>query len=100
MRKALKWTTRELAARLGVREEIVSPWEHDREPIGPGSKKLLHLMAVELPAENAPAVELNRRRILVDMQINPATPGRHVPLRLKSVRLKRNRKQERAYAIA
>ena len=45
MRKALKWTTRELAARLGVREETVSRWEHDREPIGPGSEKLLRLMA-------------------------------------------------------
>jgi DNA-binding transcriptional regulator YiaG len=100
MRKALKWTTRELAARLGVREETVSRWEHDREPIGPGSEKLLRLMAVELLAENAPAVELDRRRILLDMQIKPASPGRHVPLRLKSVQFKRNRKRERAYAIA
>ena len=100
MRKALKWTTRELAARLCVREETVSRWEHDREPIGPASEKLLRLIAVELLAENAPAVELDRRRILLDMQIKPASPGRHVPLRLKSVQFKRNRKRERAYAIA
>lgn len=100
MRKALKWTTRELAGRLGVREETVSRWEHDREPIGPGSEKLLRLMAVELLGENAPAVESDRRRILVDMQIKPATPGCYVPLRLKSVQMKRNRKQEQVYALA
>jgi DNA-binding transcriptional regulator YiaG len=100
MRKALKCTARELAARLGVREETISRWEHDREPIGPGSEKLLRLMAVELLAENAPAVEPDRRSILVNMRIKPAMPGRHVPLRLKSVQFKRNRKRERAYAIA
>ncbi len=100
MRKALKWTARELAARLGVREETISRWEHDREPIGPGSEKLLRLMAVELLAENAPAMEPDRRSILVNMRIKPAIPGRHVPLRLKSVQFKRNRKREQAYAIA
>ena len=72
MRKALKWTARELAARLGVREETISRWEHDREPIGPGSDKLLRLMAVELLAENAPAMEPDRRSILVNMRIKPA----------------------------
>jgi DNA-binding transcriptional regulator YiaG len=100
MRKTLKWTARELAARLGVREETISRWEHDREPIGSGSEKLLRLMAVELLAENAPAVQPDRRGILVNMRIKPAIPGRHVPLKLKSVQFKRNRKREQAYAIA
>jgi putative zinc finger/helix-turn-helix YgiT family protein len=100
IRKALKWTTRELASRLGVREETVSRWEHDREPIGPGSEKLLRLIAVELLAEKAPAVKSDRRKILVGMQIKRAAPGRHVPLRLKSVQFRRNRRLEQAYAPA
>jgi len=96
----LKWTTRELAGRLGVREETVSRWEHDREPIGPGSEKLLRLIAVELLAEKAPALKPDRRRILIDMQIKRAIPGRHVPLRLKSVQFNRNRKREQTFALA
>jgi DNA-binding transcriptional regulator YiaG len=100
IRKALKWTTRELAGRLGVREETVSRWEHDREPIGPGSEKLLRLIAVELLAEKAPALKPDRRRILIDMQIKRAIPGRHVPLRLKSVQFNRNRKREQTFALA
>ncbi len=100
MRKALGWSTRELAARLGVREETVSRWEHDREAIGPSSEKLLRLMAVELLAENAPGVEADRRRILVDMRIKSTIPGRPVPLRLKSVQFKGKHKREHAYALA
>lgn len=95
VRKALEWTTRELATRLGVREETVSRWEHDREPVGPGSEKLLRLMAVELLAEKAPGVRPDRRGILVDMRIKSAIPGRHVPLRLK-----RTRGRKQAYAVA
>lgn len=100
VRKALRWTTRELATRLGVREETVSRWEHDREPMGPSNEKLLRLMAVELLAESAPGVPSDRRRILVDMRIRSAIPGRPVPLRLKSVQLTRNRRRKRAYAVA
>ncbi len=57
-------------------------------------------MAVELLAENAPAVEPDRRSILINMRIKPAMRGRNVPLRLKSVQFKKNRKLARAYAIA
>ena len=96
-RKALNWTARELAARLGVREETVSRWEHDREPIGASSEKLLRLMVTELLGDDAPAVAVDRKRILLDMKLKPAT---HVPLRLKSIELRRNRKRQRAYALA
>jgi helix-turn-helix protein len=100
MRKALGWTARELASRLGVREETVSRWEHDHEPIGPASEKLLRLMVVELLADDAPAMQPDRRKILIGMKTKPSLPGRHVPMRLKSVELGKGRKRQRAYALA
>lgn len=100
MRKALGWTARELASRLGVREETVSRWEHDHEPIGPASEKLLRLMVVELLSSEAPAMRPDRRKILIGMKTKPSIPERAVQFRLKSVELRKGRRRQRAYALA
>jgi hypothetical protein len=34
------------------------------------------------------------------MKTKPSLPGRHVPIRLKSVELGKGRKRQRAYALA
>jgi DNA-binding transcriptional regulator YiaG len=74
LRKALGWPSKELAARWEVRDETVSRWENDKEPIGPTSEKLLRLIVAEFLSEKAPALDIDERRI-VSMRIRTIRPA-------------------------
>src|SRR5271166_1593132 len=50
---------RELAAKLEVREETVSRWENEKEPIGATSEKLLRLIVAQFLGDKAPALEVD-----------------------------------------
>jgi DNA-binding transcriptional regulator YiaG len=63
LRKALGWSSRELAAMLEVRDETVSRWENGREPLGPTSEKLLRLIVAQFLAHKAPALAVDEKRI-------------------------------------
>lgn len=93
MRGALGLTAKQLAAKLEVREETVSRWEHGKEPIRPQSEKLLRMMAGSRLRKAAPGIDFNQgqvRRIL-DMQIDPL---RSPPeMRFHLVKIQRRKQQ-------
>lgn len=96
LRKALGWSSKDLAAKLEVRDETVSRWENNREPIGPTSEKLLRLIVAEFLAEKAPAVEVDEKGI-ASMRIRGARAAKPVEMRFRPVRLKIARRTERAW---
>lgn len=81
LRKALGWSSRELAAKLEVRDETVSRWENEKEPIGATSEKLLRLIVAQFLGDKAPALDVDQKRI-VSMRI------REVPRGLKAMEMR------------
>jgi len=75
LRKHLGWSGEDFANVMGVRQETVSRWETEKEPMGVVSERLLRLMALRLrPVESYP----NER--LADVAKGEASP---IDLRLK-----------------
>jgi putative zinc finger/helix-turn-helix YgiT family protein len=61
LRKHLGWSGEDFAAHMGVDPSTVSKWENDKEPIGPGSDRLLRMMvAHESPVESYSLEELTK----------------------------------------
>lgn len=55
LRKHLGWSGEDVANVMGVRQETVSRWETEKEPMGVVSERLLRLMALRLrPVEDYP----------------------------------------------
>lgn len=55
LRKHLGWSGEDVANVMGVRQETVSRWETEKEPMGVVSERLLRLMALRLrPIESYP----------------------------------------------
>lgn len=76
LRKHLGWSGEDFASVMGVRQETVSRWETEKEPMGVVSERLLRLMSLRLrPVEAYP----NER--LADVAKEDAKP---VSLRLRS----------------
>lgn len=97
LRKALGWSSKELAAKLEVRGETVSRWENQKEPIGPTSEKLLRLMVAEFLAEKAPALEVDEKRI-ASMRIRTVRAARKpVEMRFRAVEMRVARRRERTW---
>ncbi len=97
LRKALGWSSKELAAKLEVRDETVSRWKNAKEPVGPTSEKLLRLMVAEFLAEKAPALEVDEKRI-ASMRIRTVRPvAKPVEMRFRPVEMKVARRRERAW---
>lgn len=69
LRRALELTGKQLAEKLDVREETLSRWENDKEPMGSASEKLLRLQ-VGIAFKNTIGFEFKERSIL-DLQISP-----------------------------
>lgn len=97
LRKVLGWSSKELAEKLEVRNETVSRWENNKEPVGPTSEKLLRLIVAEFVAEKAPAVEVDEKSI-ASMRIRAARPsGKRHEMRFRPVQLRIARRSERAW---
>jgi DNA-binding transcriptional regulator YiaG len=97
LRKALGWLSKELAAKLEVRDETVSRWEHGKEPVGPASEKLLRLIVAEFLGEKAPAMEVDEKRI-VSMRIRAVRPvAKPVEMRFRAVNIRVARRHERVW---
>ena len=93
MRGALGLTAKKLAAKLEVREETVSRWEHGKEPIRPQSEKLLRMMAGSRLRKAAPGIDFKQRHVrrILDMQIDPL---RSPPeMRFHLVKVQRHKRQ-------
>jgi len=96
LRKALGWSSKELAAKLEVRDETVSRWENEREPVGPTSEKLLRLMVAEFLSEKAPGMAIDEKRI-ASMRIRSVGKGKPPEMRFRPVQIKRARRRESAW---
>ncbi|MGH7813623.1 MAG: helix-turn-helix domain-containing protein [Candidatus Binataceae bacterium] len=96
LRKALGWPSKELAAKLEVRDETVSRWENGREPVGPTSEKLLRLIVAEFLAEKAPRLDVDEKQI-ASMRIRTVRPVKAVEMRFRSVLMRTARHRERAW---
>lgn len=88
LRKALGMTGKVLATALNVRDETVSRWENDKEPIGPTSEKLVRMLVGIVLGERAHLIPFDTQAIM-GMRLVEATPsGRkrpEIPLRLVRV---------------
>jgi putative zinc finger/helix-turn-helix YgiT family protein len=66
LRKYLGYSGVDFARRMGVSPEVVSKWEHDKDPIGGQSDRLLRLLAIrdrpveEYSDERLAAIDDNR----------------------------------------
>jgi transcriptional regulator with XRE-family HTH domain len=59
LRKFLGLSGVDFARRMGVAPEVVSKWEHDKDPIGGQSDRLLRMMVVrDRPVEEYPLERL------------------------------------------
>lgn len=97
LRKALGWSSKELAAMLEVRDETVSRWENGKEPIGPTSEKLLRLMAAQFLGDKAPALDVDERAI-ASMRIRAARESaKPEEMRFRPVEMKAARKREKTW---
>ncbi|HUO04648.1 MAG TPA: helix-turn-helix domain-containing protein [Candidatus Binataceae bacterium] len=96
LRKALGWSSKELAAKLEVRDETVSRWENEREPVGPTSEKLLRLIVAEFLAEKAPKLDVDEKRI-ASMRIRTARTTKAIEMRFRPVLMKIARRREPAW---
>jgi DNA-binding transcriptional regulator YiaG len=63
LRKAMNWTGKELADRLGVSVETVSRWENGKDLIGVANEKLLRLIVGTAMHEDAPAIDFDPQQI-------------------------------------
>ncbi|MFZ0889502.1 MAG: helix-turn-helix domain-containing protein [Candidatus Binataceae bacterium] len=97
LRKALGWSSKELAAKLEVRDETVSRWENEREPMGPTSEKLLRLIVTQFLGDKAPALDIDEKRI-VSMRIRAvSTATKPVEMRFRPVEMRVARRRESAW---
>ncbi len=87
LRKALALKQQELAGLIGVRNETVSRWETDRQPIETPSEKLLRaLVAIKL-SDQAPAIDVDLKE-LIEIKLAAARKDpRPVPLVLEPTRV-------------
>jgi DNA-binding transcriptional regulator YiaG len=97
LRKALGWSSRELAAKLEVRGETVSRWENEKEPIGPTSEKLLRLMVAEFLSDKAPALEVDRKRIASMRLRTVPRASKPIEMRFRPVEMEVSRRREKAW---
>ncbi|MHB8384144.1 MAG: helix-turn-helix domain-containing protein [Candidatus Binataceae bacterium] len=94
LRKALGWSSKELAAMLEVRDETVSRWENEKEPLGPTSEKLLRLMVAQYLAGKAPALEIDEKQIAT-MRIRAVRePAKLAEMRFQPIEIKVAHKRE------
>jgi DNA-binding transcriptional regulator YiaG len=97
LRKALGWPSKELAAKLEVRDETVSRWENGKEPIGPTSEKLLRLLVAQFLGDKAPALKVDQRRI-ASMRIRTVRPAsKPIELRFRPIEMKIARRRAKAW---
>jgi DNA-binding transcriptional regulator YiaG len=72
LRQALGMRGSELGEVLQVRQETVSKWENDKEPMKPQTEKLLRILVGRLLADKAPGIDFDEDAIW-KMQIPAAT---------------------------
>ncbi len=73
LRQALSMRASQLGEFLQVREETVSRWENDKEPMKPQTEKLLRILVGRVLADKAPGVDFDEDAIW-KMQIPVVTP--------------------------
>jgi putative zinc finger/helix-turn-helix YgiT family protein len=80
LRKSLGWSGADFARHVGVDPSTVSNWETDKDPIGPGSDRLVRLMVARgSPVEDYSLDELtkieNVRKPPVEVRVSPKSTG-------------------------
>lgn len=95
IRKALELTGKELAAKLNVREETLSRWENERDPIGPTSEMYFRMFVV-LQFKDRIGFEVDQKA-LMDVKIEPVRlPNDRPQIRLVQERRAKPRNNEQA----
>lgn len=99
LRKALGRNQQQLAALLGVRNETVSRWEKDHQPIEPSTEKLLRtVVAIEL-SDRAPGIEVDFKQLVEATVPAVRKDPRPTPLVLETTKVvKRENHRRRAIA--
>lgn len=96
LRKAMGLRASVLAENLGVREETVSRWENDREPIGPASEKLLRLMVFFEFGQKTPGVDFDEKET-IRMATRALRATGNVDLAFQLITMRVNKKRQQVW---